>query len=376
MSKQIATLGNNVPAHLKAANASKLNQAAATGTGGVSVNRIGIKGGKFRLIVNGEEVKVLEKNSIQLAIIRAADGVHKAYYAKKWVPGTDDAPDCSSDDGITPRADSLARQSKKCAGCPKNEWGSFVNPDTGAKGKLCSDSKRLAVLPPNQLGTALPPYQLQVPAASLKAFGVMLSGLNNLSPAVPYNAVVVSVAFDTEASYPKLVFSPVDYLDADQYAATEARYDSAETKQCLSGSLIDVVDVTDEDDDEVEAAPAPRKKAAAKPATVVEEEEEELEEEEEEEAPKPAPKPRARKKAAPKPVEEEAEEDDDDVFGDAPAEKPAPKTKAKPAATGFDDDEEEAEDASFTEVPKAGAKSGNAPKATADVDDVFGEGWD
>lgn len=349
MSKQIVTLGDKVPAFLARQDAAKLNQAAATGTGGPSVNKISIKGGKFRLIVGGEEVKVLEKNSITLALIRVNDGLHKAYYSKKWTPGSDDPPDCYSNDGIKPAEDSQKKQANACAGCKHNEWGSYVNPDTGSKGRACSDSKKLAVLPPNQLGNMdLPPYMLTVPAASMKSLGGMMTSLNNLSPPVPYNGVVVEVSFDTDASHPKLLFRPVDYLTEDQYAAAEERFDTAETKACVGQNLIPVKDVTNA-------------KAAEEAAAEMEEEDEP-----EEEA-KPAPKkkraPAKKAKPEPEPEAEEEGDDLDDVFGGSAPKKAAPK-------------EEDIDDAEFEEVPKAAAKKSSAPKATADMDDVFGDDWD
>lgn len=398
MSKDVALFNAQVPAYLSSgADAAKMNQAAAAGTMGVSVNKIGIKGAKFRLNVGGQEVKVLEQNALKLAVIRAADGLNKAWFAKAWAPGSDDQPDCSSDDGIKPRADSPNKQAAACAGCPRNEWGSYINPQTQTKGKACSDSKRLAVLPPGQLGGDLPPYQLQVPAASLKEFGGMVSSLNNLSPAVPYNAVIVEVSFDTDASYPRLLFRPAEYLSAEQYQSAKDRYDVKETKDCVGMTLIPVTDVT-----ETRAAPTPTPTASAEADEPAEDMTEsvwlhfpeggevfegtrqdlidspELEAvsaaqakvlaskyKRAAEAAKPTNTPETKRAITPA-VETGFEEEEEAAAPEKP--KPKPKPRAKPRAKP----EAEAEAAAAPEKPAASA----APVASSDLDDVFGAEWD
>src|SRR5690606_35905935 len=90
------------------------------------------------------------------------------------------------------------------------------------------DSKRLSVVPASRPGDA--PYQLTVPAASLKDFGGYLTKLNSLDPRVPYNAVITKASFDSEASYPKLLFTAVRYLTGPEYETVEARYDDDDVK--------------------------------------------------------------------------------------------------------------------------------------------------
>ena len=221
MAQDISVLqSNNMPAHLQNAPAQR-NSAALTGTGGgESVNRISLKQSRFRLIKGGEEVAVLPSNDLDLVLLRINEGVTKTYYETKWNPNQEaEAPTCRSDDGIYPSPDSRKIQARTCAECPHNVWGSKINPQTGAQGKACSDSKRVSVIPADDVRGE--PFQLAVPAASLGDLGKYLRQLDSVNPPVPYNAVITRVSFDTNATFPKLQFAPVRYLDANEYNVVE-----------------------------------------------------------------------------------------------------------------------------------------------------------
>lgn len=397
MSNDVSIFTQQMPAHLAAnadANAA-MNSAAATGTvGGVSVNKLSLKGSKFRLVVGGEELKVLESNSLDLVFLRANEHLSKAFYATAWKPGQDaEAPDCASDNGVTPRNDSRNPQSGACAGCPQNEWGSYVNPQTGTKSRACADAKRIAVVAPSQLekGDA---YQLTIPAASMKDFGALMNSLNALSPAVPYNAVVVTVSFDTNMTYPKLLFKPKRYLTDAEYALAKARYNT-EITQDVAGlpdapsnkaaniiatdrpkaSIAGTAPAVDDgfDDDVAAAEEAAEKAAAAKAARV-------------------AAAKKAAADAAAAVAAAEAEESDgwDDVKPTA-APTATTATNATTAADGdgWDDAPEPA--AAATAKPKRTRKSATKKEEPAvidnatgevdaveeaELDDVFGAGWE
>lgn len=207
----------------------KLNDMAAQGTGGtgVSVNKISLKQSRFRLVVGGEEVKVIADPFLDVIIVRANEGLNKAFYLKAYQPGQDpEAPDCYSEDGVRPHAQSRNKQCDTCAACPQNQWGSKINPQTGAKIKACADSKRVAILPPGNVQGDM--FQLAIPAASMKDFGAYLRLLNTAQTPVLFNEVVTRVEFDTDATYPKIKFSPQRYLTNEQYAAVTDRYESDE----------------------------------------------------------------------------------------------------------------------------------------------------
>ena len=214
-----------LPAHLQqAAGSAKANLIAATGTGGGSVDSISIKGGRFHVVRSGQQPVTLELFKLQVIIVHANPGMTKAFFEGAWNPDADaEAPICSSDDGVTPRADIEKPQCATCAACPQNQFGSKINPQTQKQTKACQDKKTVAVVTPGAAGGEI--LRLQIPAASLKDFGNYLRSLP-----VAYHYVITEVSFDTTVSYPKLLFKPVDYVSAEEVATVDKRHISDEAK--------------------------------------------------------------------------------------------------------------------------------------------------
>lgn len=223
---------SNLPTYLQGKPSDELmrmNQEAAQGTVGKSVNRFSLKQSRFRLIKGGEEINVLKSSEMDVIIILANSALTKTYFEKAYVPGQEaEAPDCYSEDGIRPAADAKKKQHDNCAECPHNQWGSKINPNTGAEGKACADSKRVAVVPPDDVEGE--PWQLPIPAASMKDFGSYMTRLSMAKPPIPYNAVVTRVSFDTTADYPKILFQAVRYLTNEEYATIDPRREDPEVK--------------------------------------------------------------------------------------------------------------------------------------------------
>jgi len=182
---------------------------------------ISIRGSKWRIKVGGEEKPILNENgeaipSIEAVIVKSSDAVSKIYYAQSYTEGDDEAPACSSIDGVTPDAGVANRQSDSCTTCPHNVWGSRIT-DAGKKSKECSDSRRLAIW----MNTPCPDgvddaeaMLLRVPAASLN--DLTKYGSNLTSKGFPYNALVTRIGFDLNAAYPKLTFKAIrPILDED-----------------------------------------------------------------------------------------------------------------------------------------------------------------
>ena len=207
------------------AGAANINDQAAAGIGGESIDHISIKGGRFHIIRNGQQPQTLELFALRVIIVHANPGVTKAYYDTPWNPDADsEAPACSSDDGITPRSDSPRPQCGTCAVCPQNQFGSKINPQTGKEAKACTDKKCIAIVTPgNESGEML---RLQIPTMSMKDFGAFLRGLPN----VPYYAVVTEITFDMAAQHPKIKFRPVDYISEQAFPVVLARHTSDEAK--------------------------------------------------------------------------------------------------------------------------------------------------
>jgi hypothetical protein len=183
---------------------------------------IGFKGGKWSIRHRGI-THLLERKDAQgrsegpvpfldLVILFAASHHSKVYYAKQYQDGDDDIPDCWSTDGVKPDQAAPKKQNSICATCRWNEFGSRMNQATGAKGKACSDTRRMAVVPykdiPNEIMGG--PMLLRVPPASLGNVGAYSDLLKANS--VPYSAVATRVGFDNQEAYPKMTFEPYEAL--------------------------------------------------------------------------------------------------------------------------------------------------------------------
>lgn len=307
-----------VPAHLAArvGKPSALAQAMAGGiTGGSDFPRISIKGARFRIVEDGTET-VLNQTTLDVVVVGANPRLSKTWYAKEWNKDNEPtAPDCYSLDGVSPNQDSTKPQSDLCASCPHNAWGSKIAPN-GQQLKACSDKKRLAVVAADD--ATGPVYLLEVTPAALKGLNAYQKELSvrGIAPEI----VRTRISFDTDASFPKLLFGFGGFLDE---AAMEAVDQLSGTDQ--------VKEITGEKSQAlpVQAAPVepPRRapvKAVAAPAPV----------EEEEEAPAPAAAPKrgfGAAKAAPAAAAPAAP---------APAPKPAVKaaTVAPAAASSLADE--------------------------------------
>jgi hypothetical protein len=178
---------------------------------------ISIKGKVFH-IVRGKEKTLVTKpgeedtpaSALEGVIIKANPNRSKVFYASGYVEGGDSKPDCYSNDGITPAADSQQPQSLKCATCQHNQWGSRIT-QSGTKGKACADHRRIAFA---TVDTPADPMLMRVPAASMKAleeFGKLLA-TRGIRPEM----VVTRVGFDYTVAHPQLTFKPVGIIsDAD-----------------------------------------------------------------------------------------------------------------------------------------------------------------
>lgn len=219
---------SNLPAYLKAvvaANPSLLqtNMDAANGIGGGSVPTITANQGMFKTKVDGVE-EVIQINvpgmglinapKISTVILAGKPTMDRAWYATAYSGGTEPvSPDCSSEDGVRPKADSPNKQCDSCAGCPQNVWSSAKLQDgTPGKGKACPEKKRLAIYSNNNV------FKFSVPPASLgdfAAYARQLAGHN-----LPLSSVVTTISFDP-ATPTKLVFGFQAILPEEAYRKIE-----------------------------------------------------------------------------------------------------------------------------------------------------------
>lgn len=100
---------------------------------------------------------------------------------------------------LVPSANSPLKQADDCTSCPMNAFGSK------GKGKACSNTRLLAVLPPDA-DDSTPLWLLKVSPTGGKAFDGFVRSVATTFQLPPIG-VVVTVSFDENEDYPKLVFS-------------------------------------------------------------------------------------------------------------------------------------------------------------------------
>lgn len=258
--------------------------------------------GKVWTIVEGENRTLVTdpatgdpRASIEVVILKANPNVSKVYYEGGFEEGTSIKPTCYSHDGKTPGLDATDPQATKCAICPKNQWGSKVT-EQGAKGKACSDSRRLAVAP---VGDLKRPMLLRVPAGTLKELVAYAELLNKRQ--VPYQALVTKIGFDHTVAHQKFTFKALRFLDEDEGEAVASTLQGETIDQIVGLNVSvknSVLPPASEDADDFPTPPPPKDTGRRKVAATEDELEEALA------APKVAPAPAP--KEAPKPKRDHA----------------------------------------------------------------------
>lgn len=204
-----------------------------------SMGVVGYKGKVWSLRYQGEDKILMRddgdgpRNSIEVVLVKASPAISKIFYKNGYVDGSNASPDCWSSSGQTPDASVQTKQSPTCAACPMNAWGSRVS-EAGKPGKMCSDSRRVAVVPIGDLNNELfgGPMLLRIPAASLKdlkGYGEVLQSYQ-----YPYYAVATRIAFDPQEAYPKFVFSAIRPLKDDEAQTIAALRDDKRVSVVLS----------------------------------------------------------------------------------------------------------------------------------------------
>lgn len=194
-----------------------MNKTLAGGPSGAG-KRISIKGGKFRMFVDGEQVSVSKSDTMNMVVVNAA-AISRTYYEGTYDPNNTSAPTCWSADTKTPAAEVPADQRKaaRCGDCPMNVKGSGAN-----NARACRFNQRLAITlegKPDEV------YQLQLPATSIfgeaknsdmgmQAYAKFLDAHNT-----PIIAVLTEMRFDENAETPKLFFKPVRPLTEEELRA-------------------------------------------------------------------------------------------------------------------------------------------------------------
>jgi len=221
---------------------------------------IGYRGKVWSTKYQGKETPLMREDgdgprgSIEVVIVKAAAAISKIFYANGYQDGSNSAPDCWSSDGVKPDASCQSKQHPTCAACPRNAWGSRVT-ESGKQGKQCADSRRVAVVPVNDIANEMMggPMLLRVPAASLKdlkAYGEMLN-----SYGYPYYAVASRISFDPKEAFPKFVFGAIRPLTDEEARQVAELRDDKRVHQLLNEAIEQKQVAQQEEEEAVPASP-------------------------------------------------------------------------------------------------------------------------
>ena len=255
MSNELAVLDGGLPSYLKELDLDDTTKALMGGGGGGESKRISIKGGVWRMMVNGKEIAQNEDRTMNVVVAAASPKVSRTFYMKQYSEGGDVvSPDCWSADGEVPDSKAKNPQSKRCIDCPQNEKGSGQGDS-----RACRFSQRLAVVLANDVRGDL--YQLTLPATSifgsgepgkwpLQTYAKMLGGKG-----VPVTAVVTEMKFDTNSATPKITFRPVRVLEPNEHEAVIEQGKSVAAQRAITMTVAEM------DGAKVEAPVAPKLEA-------------------------------------------------------------------------------------------------------------------
>jgi hypothetical protein len=259
MSNDIAIL-NQAPDYLREVGIDKMTKALA---GNTAVKRVSIRGGVFRMMVNGEEIAKNENRAMNVVIVNGNPKVSRQFYAGKYVAGETTSPDCWSNNGDKPDDSIEYPQNSTCEGCPQNIKGSGQGDS-----RACRYQQRLAVLLADDIEGDV--FQLLLPAQSIfgrgdvdkmpfqqyaKYVGSMGRSLGTL---------ITEMRMDSDSATPKLTFKPIGYLSREQWEIAKEKADSPAAKAAI------VQTAAQTDGAKKIAAPAPiQAKAEPEPEAVI-----------------------------------------------------------------------------------------------------------
>ena len=243
-----------------------LNKSLAGG----GINRISLKGNRFRFIKAGEQVAVASGDFPDVVIAGAVPTISRVYYKKAFdnSGGDNGPPVCYSTNGVTPDAKVPAdqRQHSNCAGCKQNVKGSKIV--DGRQMRACSFRQRVVVIDPAKLenGSAREEdiYALDINASSIFGSNDAAAGTyslqgytkwlaeprSNFTNGISHLQVVTRMAFDIDADVPsKLAFSVATnganraaFLDSDAIATLGKLVTTETYKRLLESSASELVD--------------------------------------------------------------------------------------------------------------------------------------
>ena len=151
-------------------------------------NRLSIRGGVFRKVVNGQEIGELAERAINLVIVKTSP-ISRMYYATQYTAGANNPPSCwSANSGDGRPSEDVPKdtlQGSTCFDCPQNIKGSGQG-----QSRACRYQQRVK----KKMG--------------LQTYARLIDSQN-----APLASIITELRFDTDSSTPKLCFKPVRVLE-------------------------------------------------------------------------------------------------------------------------------------------------------------------
>jgi hypothetical protein len=184
--------------------------------------------------------------TVQVVVLNLNQKRSRVFYTGGFVEGKNASPSCWSTNGEAPDSDVGTPCAKTCASCPNSVKGSKIT-EAGHEVTACSPVKRLAVLPINRLD--MEPLLLKVPQTSIwdknnpeaEARGcyawdqyadyLRQRGVKHTA------AILTRIRFDPNVAYPKLLFSAVRWLDAEETAMVVPLVNTEAVQKLLAGKI-------------------------------------------------------------------------------------------------------------------------------------------
>jgi hypothetical protein len=212
--------------------ADTLAVAGGTGGGGGSKS-IRIKGGVFRKYVGSKEIGAIEDRHMNIIIVKMAHKASRMMYDGPFVEGETSSAVCWSTDSNKPDESVEVPSSVSCSTCPYSIKGSGTN----GVGTKCSLFWKVAVVLPNDVSGDV--MELKLPSAS--TFGEEKDGKRPFRPYIQHLAqhnvsagrVITKMQFDTTATFPKVVFSPVGAVPESDLDAVAKQSQSKEAEHAV-----------------------------------------------------------------------------------------------------------------------------------------------
>lgn len=237
MSNELALILKNNPALVQTG--LDADTLAVAGNGVTDLpKRISIKGGVFRKMSGGKEVGAIEDRHMNIVIVKMAHSASRTYYSQGFKEGEKIVPSCWSSDSRVPDPKVPNPIAKSCSECPMSIKNSAAaNGAPGSGGSACRLSWRIAaVLPDDPNGDVM---QIILPSTScwqkeengkwgFRPYVQMLAS-NNVSA----SRVITRMQFDTKATAPKLLFSPVGAVNPDDFQIIERQGASQAAEQAV-----------------------------------------------------------------------------------------------------------------------------------------------